>query len=95
MSSCDVLLYPFCWATEEREDSAACDCASVTEMPLAAATWSQTSNLISQDSTAAGMFAGGQLRSAAVRLDDRLQVRHLGVQRGHGDPLVADDRRGA
>src|SRR6202035_1634052 len=31
--------------------------ASVTEMPLAAATWSQTSNLISQESTAEGMFA--------------------------------------
>src|SRR5882762_168387 len=57
MSSWDVLLAPFWAATEERADNPACDCASVTEMPLEAATWSMTANLIIQDSTAAGAFA--------------------------------------
>src|ERR1700719_3692158 len=57
MSSCDVLLNPFCCATAEREDSPACDWACVTEMPLAAATWSWTANLTSQESTAAGASA--------------------------------------
>src|SRR6185312_13570107 len=55
ISSCDVLLNPFCEAREEREDSPACACAWVTEMPLESATWSMTANLISQDSTAAGI----------------------------------------
>ena len=95
MSSCDVLLYPFCWATEEREDSAACDSASVTEMPLAAATWSQTSNLISQESTAEGMFA---VVSCEVLPYGLMAVCRLDTWVSSEDTVIrwlADDRRGA
>src|SRR5579859_1537100 len=57
MSSSDTFLYPFCCATAFSEDSPACACAWVTEMPFAAAAWSMTANLISQDSTADGICA--------------------------------------
>ncbi len=57
MSSSDVLLSPCCDATLPRELSAASVWESVTEMPFAAAVSSMMANLISQDSTTAGICA--------------------------------------